>query len=503
MKRTKHSLSHYHLTTFDMGELVPVANYEVLPGDTIRMSTSALIRVSPLLTPVMHPVTVRIHHWFIPYRVIWGGAQTWEDFITGGPDGVFGGTYPTTPIGTEGDNGKLGSYLGVPLNGNAAITLSLLPFWAYNKVYNEHYRDEDLIPEVSLGSGAIQKVAWEKDYFTSARPWTQKGPTVTIPLGSTAPVRAAAAEHTTTGTNNPTMYRRVDTNALVGSSYMGGQGGGSHVIGTSTSGGSFIPTNTIYPSNLEANLSVASAASVNQFRLAMALQRYQEARAQYGDRYPEYLAYLGVRSSDGRLDRPEYLGGGKTTISFSEVLRTGDGGTPSAANPIGDLNGHGIAATRSRAFVRFFEEHGVVMTLASVRPRSMYVNALHRSWSRRTKEEYWQKELERIGQQEVYNREVYAPGAAPAGVFGYQDRYAEYRHLPSYVSGDFRDSTMNDWHFGRIFGAAPTLNQAFVECVPGKRPMAEQTRDSLWAMFNHSIQARRLVGPGGRPGVIV
>lgn len=503
MKRTKHNLSHYHLTTFDMGELIPVANFEALPGDTIRMATSALIRVSPLTTPVMHPVTVRIHHWFVPYRLIWNGSQSWEDFITGGPDGVFGGTYPVHNIGTNGANGTLGSYLGVPLNGNAAITLSQLPFRAYYRIWNEHYRDQDLVPEATENSAAdIKKIAWEKDYFTSARPWTQKGPAVSVPMGQLV-VKPSATEFLTTAQPAGMALRDAATGAVPGvNQHLMVKTGTPGFVEYSTTAATAGAGDNLFPSNLYAD-GTTSTATVNQWRLAMALQRYQEARAQYGDRYPEYLAYLGVRPRDGRLDRPEYLGGGKTTVSFSEVLRTGDGGTPSAANPIGDLNGHGIAAMRSRSWVRFFEEHGQILTLASVRPRSIYLNGLHRQWSRRDKTHYWQPELERIGQQEITNKEIYAPGASPDGVFGYQDRYAEYRHIPSYVSGDFRDSTMNDWHFGRDFGAAPTLNQAFIECVPGKRPMAEQTRDSLWAMFNHKIVARRKLGRGGQMGRII
>lgn len=497
MKRSKHSLSHYHLTTFDMGELVPVANFEVLPGDTVRMATSALIRVTPLLTPVMHPVTVRIHHWFVPYRVLWPGPQGWEDFITGGPDGVFGGTYPTFAKANV-DASNISTYFGIPAV-DAGVTVSQFPYRAYAHIYNEHYRDQDLVSELNPSSNLnVQKIAWEKDYFTSARPWTQKGPAVTIPLGTTAPVIPVGSPQVGDTARRP-HFNTINAESLNFSLSIRGADANDPIVGGGATTNQNIEWGSDNQTGLQANLAGASAATVNQWRLAMALQRYQEARAQYGDRYPEYLAYLGVRSSDGRLNRPEYLGGGKTTISFSEVLRTGDGGTPSAANPIGDLNGHGIAAMRTRGFVKFFEEHGVVMSLASVRPRSMYVNGLHRGWSRRTKEDYWQKELERVGQQEVYNREVYAASVTPGGVFGYQDRYADYRHMPSYVSGDFR-TTLNDWHFGRIFGAAPTLNQAFIECVPGKRPMAEQTQDSLWCMFNHSIQARRLVGRGGQPG---
>lgn len=487
MKRNKHSLSHYVLSTFDMGWLVPVCNFEVLPGDSIRMSTSCLLRVSPLMAPVMHPIQVRLHHWFCPYRILW---NQWEDFITGGPDGDSPATMPVFPAAANGNPHTLGSYLGVPANADAALTVSALPFRAYNKIWNEFYRDQDLQPELDTDLGtAIQGVSWEKDRFTSARPWTQKGPDVTIPLGTTAPILglgrlAAAAGNPVAGQS--TRYSGGTTSTppfQVG----GGDIAANWAMDVTTGVGA-----TAFP-NIRADLSGVSSPSVNDFRLAFALQRYQEARAQYGSRYTEYLRYLGVTSSDARLQRPEYLGGGKSTISFSEVLKTGEGDTPSDDSPIGEMRGHGISAMRSRRWVRFFEEHGVVLTLASIRPRSIYTDGLHKSFLRRSKEDYWQRELEQIGQEEISNSEVYAPGADPSGVFGYQDRYSDYRHLPSYVTGEFR-TTMNDWHLARSFASAPALNASFVECEPSKRIHAEQTTDTIWGMFSHSIQARRMVG---------
>lgn len=484
MKRSKHSLSHYNLATFDMGELVPVANFDVLPGDSIRMSTSCLLRLSPLMTPVMHPVTVRLHHWFVPYRLLW---DDWEDFITGGPNNAGPATpFPSTP--GPATAGGLGDYLGIP-PGVAGIDVSLLPFRAYNKIWNENYRDQDLQAEVGLDNGTVKQICWEKDYLSSARPWTQKGPEVTLPLGTSAPVLGIGLGSLAT----PAPF------IPDGGDHRESNGAGSRIYAQSwpfddTNFG-FIeedPLNPGYP-NIRTDLSSAGSVAVNDVRLAFALQRWQEARAQYGSRYTEYLRYLGVQSSDARLQRPEYLGGGKATISFSEVLRTGNSDGEIDDAPIGELSGHGISALRSRRWTRYFEEHGVVLCLASVRPRTMYVDALDRKWSKRVKEDYWQKELEQIGQQEVYNREVYANHGFPDAVFGYQDRYAEYRHQNSYVTGDFR-TTLNDWHLGRSFGSSPALNSDFVTCTPSKRIFAEQTQDVLWGMFNHNIQARRLVG---------
>lgn len=210
----------------------------------------------------------------------------------------------------------------------------------------------------------------------------------------------------------------------------------------------------------------------------------------YGSRYTEYLRYLGVRSSDARLQRPEYLGGGKQTIAFSEILQTGP--NFDANTGVGTLRGHGISAVRSNRYRRFFEEHGIVMSLMSVRPRTMYVNGLPKKFSRTTKEDYWQKELELIGQTTVLNKELYTADTGPNDTFGYTDRYEEYRHEQSQVAGDFR-STLNMWHMGRVFASDVTLNSDFVTCDPTTRIFASAATDTLWVMVNNSIQARRLV----------
>ena len=232
---------------------------------------------------------------------------------------------------------------------------------------------------------------------------------------------------------------------------------------------------------------------INQLREAFALQRFEEHRALYGSRYTEYLRYLGIRASDARLQRPEYLGGGRQTIQFSEVLQTAEG-----TDPVGTMRGHGIAAMRTNRYRRFIEEHGYVMTLMSVMPISIYQNGLPRLWNRRVKEDFWQKELEHIGEQEILIKELYAKASNPDEVFGYQDRYDEYRSHQSFVSGEFRD-LLNYWHFARDFANEPTLNSDFVYGIPTNRPFAEQTKNQLYCMVNHSIQARRLVSRRGNP----
>ena len=221
----------------------------------------------------------------------------------------------------------------------------------------------------------------------------------------------------------------------------------------------------------------------------LAIQRYQEAAAMYGSRYVEYLARLGVRSSDGRLSRPEYLGGGRQTLQFSEVLQTAADGS----NPVSTLRGHGVSALRSNSFTRFMEEHGYIFTLMYVKPKTIYMSGMSKTWNRRTKFDFWQKELEYIGQQPILNKEVRAVHATPDGVFGYQDRYEEYRRSWSRVSGEFATSALDFWHFGRSFSSDPALNSTFVSSVPTERPFAVPATDVLYVNARHSIKARRLV----------
>ena len=493
MKRSKHSLSYKKLLSCDMGELVPIGLTEVLPGDTVQHATSLLLRASPMLAPVMHPVDVRVHHWFVPHRLVW---SEWENFITGGPAGTSLPAFPTITIGggSGAAVGSLADYLGVPTGVNN-IEVSALPFRGYALIWNKWYRDQDLETElvISQASGAdvtsstvMKNCAWEKDYFTSARPWEQKGPTVTVPIGTTAPVKTAGSPQVT-GAQSGLTFSNVTGAALAGNVIAGLSAG---AMGQSAAG--YVQAAAVYPNNLLADLSVASGVSVTQLREALALQRYEEARARFGSRYVEYLRYLGVRSSDARLQLPEYLGGGRQVIQFSEILQTAADGT----NPVGTLRGHGIAAMRSNRYRRFFEEHGYVYSFMSVRPKTVYMQGLFRHWNRRTKEDFWQKELEHVGQQEVLNKELYAAHPQPNGIFGFQDRYDEYRRAESLVSGEFR-TTLNFWHMAREFGSTPALNGTFVSCAPTERIFAVPSTDNLWVMANHSIQARRLVSQKG------
>lgn len=440
----------------------------------------------------MHPVRISIRHFFVPNRLLW---DDWEDFITGGPDGMDDSVFPTMqPVQNEGD---LSDYLGVPPREitDPPSTVSALPFRAYALIFNEWFRDQDLVNEVPFFTGSgldtstnqdLLYAAWEKDYFTTARPWEQKGPTVTLPLGQTAPVVIDQIRNVTLG-----QTRSLETVAGEDG------GGGNQGMAAGTYPGAGWSQDQVAQLLGNVDLSSATAATVNQLRLAMALQRYEEARARYGSRYTEYLRYLGVRSSDARLQRPEYLGGGVTNLQFSEVLST-TANAPGAneTTGVGALAGHGIGLNRTNRYRRFFEEHGYVVSVMHVLPQTMYPQGLFRHWNRRTKEDFWQKELEHIGQQTVLNKEVYAGHSVPDGVFGYQDRYDEYRRAESQVHGEFR-SILSDWHFARNFNSDIALNASFITSNPSVNPFQAQENDTLYCAIRHQLVARRMIAKKG------
>ena len=471
-------LGDYRLLTGDISYLYPVGMVEVLPHDTLQGATSAVIRFSPMQAPIMHPITVRVHHFFVPHRLSWGFlnnddcGKSWESFITGGADG--NDTTEVPKVTTTGEKNDLLDYMGIPRV--SGISISAVPIAAYNLIYNEFYRDQDLGTERTSKQLDVPTCAWEKDYFTAARPWPQKGPEITLPIGGEAPVvgknmpftGGESGDNWAQVLNESGELRRLQTDqtTLVG-----------------------YPPPSAGQGQLVTDLTQATATNINDVRRAFALQRFQEARSRFGSRYTEYLRYLGVRNPrDSRLQRPEFLGGGKVRVQISEVLQTGNEQNPRYG--VGDLYGHGIAAVRHNPFRRYFEEHGYVLTLLSLRAKAIYTTAIHRTWLRETKEDYYQRELEFIGQQAVLNNELYADAANGSDTFGYADRYRDYRESPSLVTSEFRD-VLNYWHLGREFSVAPALNESFLYEPATKRHYNSSTEHGLWMMVRNSRVFRR------------
>lgn len=485
MSRASHNLSHYHLTTFDMGYLVPVACVEVVLGDLFMHSASALLRASTLVAPVMHPVDIRIHHWFVPNRILW---SSWDEFITGrDPEAVV----PTINIASAG-NYTLVDHFGVP---NDCGAINALPVRAYNKIWNEFYRDQDIISEATEDDLALKRVAWEKDYFTTCRANPQQGTSITIPFaaGSQAPVLgiSIADNQAAAASGQAGIGVVADGDTALGTNTWRSDNQAAYIRAQTTGN----PNASTNRPQIFADLGDVQGAGidVNDFRMAMAMQRHLEARNRWGSRFVDYLQYHGIRPRDSRIDIPEYLGGGRQTMAFSEVLATAEGTNTN----VGDQAGHGIAALKTRRYRRFFPESGWMLSLMSVRPKTLYADQLHRSFLRTLKDDYWQKEYEAFGPQAVLKKEVYGNHGSAVEVFGYNGRHDEYRHHPSYVSGGFR-STDDYWHMARFFASAPSLNQTFLECVPTDRIYADTSEPEVRVMVSHRLAARRLISRRSR-----
>lgn len=479
-RRSKHVLSHYHLTTFDQGYIVPVGCVEVLPGDTFRHSAAALLRVTPLVRPLMHPVGVSMHFWFAPNRILWnegvGDSDNWEDFITQNDD-----TAALPTITLTGSNEDLVDRLGVPPT--SGLVINALPVRAYNMIYNEFYRDSQLNAEVSLEQTDLLRGSWQRDYFTTCRPNAQQGSGAEqvefpisgigwetgITIGGPRTVRETGQTSTSTFT-------------LAGAAESATPGQRVFIEDD--------PDNAGFPN-------VRGQFDINLLREGYAVQRWREHRNRFGDRYVDLMAAMGVNMGDARLQRPEFLGGGKQLISFSEVLSTANT-SGSSGQALGDFAGHGIAAMQTPPYKRFFPEYGYMIAVMIVRPRTVYMDSIHKTFIRSEYDDWWSPQWEALGNQPVTETEIYAPGGNTNAVFGYQSRHEEYRRQPSLVSGDFRTSGSDDWHMARDFSSAPALNGSFVQCDPTDRIYADTGEPEIYAMVQHSLVARRLVSKKAR-----
>jgi len=468
--RSKFDCQSTHKTTFDAGYLVPVYVDEVLPGDTFNLNMTAFARLSTPLFPIMDNMVMDSFFFFVPNRLIW---NNWQKFMGQQENPADSISYvipqQVSPIAGY-TIGSLQDYMGLPTVGQvtAGKTVSHCAFWprAYNLIWNEWFRDENLQNSVVVDKGdgpdtvtdyTLLRRGKRKDYFTSSLPWPQKGASVALPLGTKAPV----AFETYSGTSITGEYPIVYGNAIdTVHPYLSK----NITYGTSSPGG-VVPVPSL--NNLYADLSQATAATINQLRQSFQIQKLLERDARGGTRYTEIIrSHFGVVSPDSRLQRPEYLGGGTTTININPIAQTSGTGLTGQTTPLGNLASMGTALVHNHGFTQSFTEHGVIIGLVSVRADLTYQQGLHKMWSRSTRYDFYFPAFAMLGEQSVLNKEIYVTGdTTDTSVFGYQERWAEYRYNPSRISSLFRSTaagTIDGWHLAQKFTSTPTLNSTFI-----------------------------------------
>lgn len=550
VNRTKYStfnMSHDVKLSCEMGQLVPFMCQEILPGDKFKVTSETLVRMAPMLAPLMHRVDVRVEYFFVPCRIL---TPAWEKVMFPKPNkeidvqlpfvqchgaghlasdfGIyswsksFDGVQSSRNVSIFGAS-SLADYLGVPLNVDdqgLSLNINLLPFLAYQRIYNDYYRDENLHPDLqdmqaedfryfdpgdpdtyafvgggnnlfdlvgnleqipSGGTGDMQantiyelfrlrNRCWEKDYFTSALPWRQAGAPAVAPL-----------QFDNTGN---TLVRNQDGSILKGESRGVLYGGGPNTLNGQI-------TSSDYNNHLQIDNSTNLGLSIADLQTASWLQRFLENIALGGHRMVEQiLTHFGVRVPDYRLDRAEYLGGNRTPLVVSQVLQTSNSVDDSPlANPAGNAKSIGV----NKALSRTFEEHGFLMGIVSIMPRTTYSQGLQRMFTRFDRLDFAWPEFAMLGEQEVKNQELFIGRdmAYNQGTFGYQQRYAEYKYIQSSVHGDFA-STLDFWHMGREFGSEPNLNRAFVTADPTTRIWSvPSATNHVWMMIHNNVLANR------------
>jgi len=499
-KKNVFDLTHDVKLSTNMGQLTPILTLECVPGDKFDLSCESLIRFAPMIAPVMHRMDVTMHYFFVPNRILW---SNWEKFITEHNSEHVAPYMAYTNGDYTAMQKKFMDYIGIPPVpvGGVSTNVSALPMAAYQCIYNEYYRDQNLQSPVDfkLTDGnnntdagdrerltTLRQRAWEHDYFTSSLPFAQKGAAVDIPIG------------TITGDSRVTWNDDTTSNRYVEGSF-GSDGSGSerkYIGGTIPVGDGVWPeTSSLIAKTSEVSV---EATTINDLRRAFKLQEWLEKNARGGTRYIEnILTHFGVRSSDKRLQRPEYITGVKSPVVVSEVLNTTgqDGGLPQ-----GNMAGHGISVTSGKSGSYYCEEHGYIIGIMSVMPKTAYQQGIPRTFLKTDSLDYFWPTFANIGEQEVAKQELYAYTENANDTFGYVPRYAEYKYMPSRVAGEFRTS-LNYWHLGRIFATEPSLNSDFIECDPTKRIFAveDEGTDVLYCHVLNKIRAIRPMPKYGTP----
>lgn len=559
MRRTKFDRSHVYKTTFDAGKLIPVFVDEVLPGDTTRMSVNYFARLATPIKPIMDNIYLDWFFFFVPNRLVW---EHWQNFCfeQEDPDDSTDYVIPTTSASTSTENSLVGSlwdYFGLPINTTNNITgISALPFRGVYLIYNEWFRDENLQKSVKIEKGDANRVidinrlseqpSWvinssstdacpgfacpprgkRHDYFTSALPWTQKGPGVSIGLAGTASIvdptpgtgyllhstgDQLAAVSAYGGDASSSGGRRVargnasisfTRNGNSDYSTIGGFAGNSSeaIVMTAKAASDFLAKDSYV------DLDTSSIFTINSFRTAFQMQKFYERLARGGSRYTEVLrSFFGVVSPDARLQRPEFLGSFTKMVNVNPIAQTS---ATDDTSPQGNLSAYGVTAAKFHGFTKSFVEHGYVFGFVCARADLTYQQGINKMWLRSTVYDFYWPTFAHLGEQAIELREIYAQGSeADKTVFGYQERYAEYRYKPSQITGKFRSSVtggnLDVWHLSQFFSNAPTLNEEFItENPPIKRIIAVQDEPEFLLDIGFRYTTVRPMPMFGTPGLV-
>lgn len=535
MKRTKFDRSHVYKTTFNSGKLIPVFIDEVLPGDTTRMSVNYFARLATPIKPIMDNIYLDWFFFFVPNRLVW---EHWQNFCfeQEDPDDSTDYVIPTVAATGNSKNAYIGSlwdYFGLPVNTSGNLSgISALPFRGVYLIWNEWFRDENLQKSIKIQKGDTNEVldssrsadqpSWvftsgtnivpglacpprgkRHDYFTSALPWTQKGPGVSIGLAGTAPVQG---NFSISGFQTGTVTAEDTNNSLQALAVAGKVGRISGYPEITSWPTKNVTVGGLSQSGLYADLDESSIFTINSLRTAFQMQKFYERLARGGSRYTEVLrSFFGVVSPDARLQRPEFLGSFTKMVNVNPIAQTS---ATDDTSPQGNLSAYGVTAAKFHGFTKSFVEHGYVFGFVCARADLTYQQGINKMWLRSTVYDFYWPTFAHLGEQAIELREIYAQGSeADTTVFGYQERYAEYRYKPSQITGKFRssvaDGSLDVWHLSQFFKNAPTLNEEFiVENPPISRIIAVPSEPEFLLDIGFRYTTVRPMPMFGTPGLV-